>query len=402
MRGWLVLVVWLWVVAISAQHIRLNMIVKDERRVIERCLRSVRPLIDSWVIVDTGSTDGTQDLIRRLMWEWGMPGRLYEHPWVDFATNRNQALTHALELDAGHADPDSDSDPVDYILFMDADEELVLDPGFQLPCDLDKDFYYILTHYADLRYHRVQLISARVPGWRWQGVVHEAVDSPHAHTHGTLQGVYNQVRPEGSRSTDPDKYRKDAEALFRELVARPHNARTAFYLAQSFRDANDPYNALQWYQKRTHMASAFEEENFYARYQVALLQQQLGFPKEVRGAARSTVPSNPTPSFACMTVCRCWCRAISTRTSIGRHASNPCFIWDCTTWTKATMKLDTVYTRRLRAFLYPPPLTFCLSRAGSTNAAVGTIWPCVRSIRNDTRKPRGFCSRHSTCALDPF
>jgi glycosyltransferase involved in cell wall biosynthesis len=40
----------------------LNMIVKDEAHVIRRCLGSVRPLIDSWVIVDTGSSDGTQSL----------------------------------------------------------------------------------------------------------------------------------------------------------------------------------------------------------------------------------------------------------------------------------------------------------------------------------------------------
>ena len=48
-------------------RICLNMIVKDESQVIERCLRSVKPFIHAWAISDTGSTDGTQDIIRRVM-----------------------------------------------------------------------------------------------------------------------------------------------------------------------------------------------------------------------------------------------------------------------------------------------------------------------------------------------
>ena len=47
--------------AVKQQTLCLCMIVKNESRVIERCLSAVRPLIDYWVISDTGSTDGTQD-----------------------------------------------------------------------------------------------------------------------------------------------------------------------------------------------------------------------------------------------------------------------------------------------------------------------------------------------------
>src|SRR3954452_20956269 len=49
------------------QTVGLNMIVKDEAAVIARCIASVRPLIDSWAIVDTGSSDGPQEIVRELL-----------------------------------------------------------------------------------------------------------------------------------------------------------------------------------------------------------------------------------------------------------------------------------------------------------------------------------------------
>ena len=71
----------------------LHMIVKDEAPVIERCLRSVLPMIDWWVISDTGSTDGTQEIVRRTM--AGTDGLLLERPWVSFGHNRQEALDAA-------------------------------------------------------------------------------------------------------------------------------------------------------------------------------------------------------------------------------------------------------------------------------------------------------------------
>ena len=66
----------------ATPHIRLNMIVKNEANAILRCLESVKPYIDSWVIVDTGSTDGTQTIIQYYM--QAIPGQLFELPWKNF------------------------------------------------------------------------------------------------------------------------------------------------------------------------------------------------------------------------------------------------------------------------------------------------------------------------------
>ena len=110
---------------VDGQTVCLSMIVKNEASVITRCLSSVRPIIDYWVIVDTGSTDGTQDAIRSLMMD--LPGGLYERPWHDFAHNRNEAL----DLARPHGK---------YVLIIDADDVLEFDKGFQTPI-LEADSY---------------------------------------------------------------------------------------------------------------------------------------------------------------------------------------------------------------------------------------------------------------------
>ena len=128
----------------SAPSIALSMIVKNEAHVIARCLESVRPLLTHWVIVDTGSTDGTQEVIRASM--AGIPGELHERPWKDFAHNRNEAL----ELARGKAD---------YVLVIDADDLLAIPEGFALPA-LASDAYQLRVEDAGTVYWRTHLFRA--------------------------------------------------------------------------------------------------------------------------------------------------------------------------------------------------------------------------------------------------
>lgn len=88
--------------------ISLCMIVKNEARFLEKALRSVQNVVDEIIVVDTGSTDGTQDIARRF------GARVESRTWCDdFAWARNEALALATRR---------------WILVLDADE--VLNPGF--------------------------------------------------------------------------------------------------------------------------------------------------------------------------------------------------------------------------------------------------------------------------------
>ncbi|WP_052682166.1 glycosyltransferase [Saccharothrix sp. ST-888] len=136
-----------------ASSICLCMIVKDEAAVIERCLASVCDLVHTWVISDTGSTDGTQALIRRAF--DGIPGELHEEPWVNFGRNRTLNIEHAR----GKAD---------YLLLIDAD--MVVRRDGALPA-LTADSY-MLRHVADQECRIKRLVRGDM-AWRYEGAIHE-------------------------------------------------------------------------------------------------------------------------------------------------------------------------------------------------------------------------------------
>jgi glycosyltransferase involved in cell wall biosynthesis len=250
-----------------ASTICLNMIVKNEAPVMTRCLASVLPFVDAWMIVDTGSTDGTQAIIRNAA--RSKPGELHERPWASFGHNRSEAL----QLARGMAD---------YVLFIDADEMLRLPPSFDLPA-LDGDGYYLSCEYAGTTYGRCALVSAALP-WRWEGVVHEYLTCDQPFTLQTLAGPTIVVAHDGARSRDPLTYLKDAALLEEALAHDPDNARNVFYLAQSYRDAGELARSRDVYRRRAGMGG-WDEEVWFSLFQAAILEERLGADAAVVSAA---------------------------------------------------------------------------------------------------------------------
>ena len=252
-----------WIEAKSSdgKTVCLNMIVKNESSVIRRSMGSAKSFIDYWVVVDTGSTDGTQEIIKDFMKD--IPGELHERPWVNFGHNRNEAL----KLAKGKAD---------YVLIIDADDEFVISSDFKLP-ELDKDSYLMRIDYADLVYYRPHLIKNKLP-WRWEGVLHEYLTVDKANHFGPiLQGIACKITNDGARSQDPQKMLKDIEILKNALKTEPNNARYVFYLAQSYKDANLYEESIETYKKRANMGD-WDQEIYWSLLQVAILQGLLKKP----------------------------------------------------------------------------------------------------------------------------
>lgn len=236
----------------------LNMIVRDEARVIERCLASVKPHIDHWVIVDTGSVDDTPQRIQAAL--AGLPGSLHHRPWKNFGHNRTEALNLAREQ-------------ADYLLFIDADETLRSQADFRWP-QLVGPAYSLEARFNELSYDRVSLVHTGLP-WRWEGVLHEYLEAGQPVSQPRVPGIHIQVSPDGARSNDPHKFEKDAAVLEAALREEPDNTRYVFYLAQSYRDAGQWAKARQQYARRMVMGG-WDEEAWYARYEFARLSERLG------------------------------------------------------------------------------------------------------------------------------
>jgi glycosyltransferase involved in cell wall biosynthesis len=231
------------------------MIVKNEGVVIRRCLESVRGFIDYWLICDTGSTDDTKAAVYETLTD--LPGQLVDSMWVDFGYNR----TEALRLAARHAD---------YSLILDADMiARVTDPQFKTTLDADA---YLLRYEGETRYYQIMLVSNQ-HAFHYVGATHEYITSETAAAPVTLDSVsLVHLHDGGSRS---DKFVRDRELLLRTLEHDPGDARSMFYLAQTYRDLGDIDQAIAWYQRRI-AAGGWDEEVWYAKYQVGRLLARRG------------------------------------------------------------------------------------------------------------------------------
>jgi tetratricopeptide (TPR) repeat protein len=239
------------------------MIVKNEAPVITRCLSSVKQLIDYWVIVDTGSTDGTQEIIKQSLKD--IPGELHERPWKDFAHNRNEAL--ALAKGKG-----------DYILIIDADDTVDVSPTFAAP-HLTCGSYRLLVRLDDLSFQRDHLIASSLP-WKWIGVVHEALTCDEPHTTELLSGLTYRVGHGGARERDPQTYRNDITILEEALREEPTNGRTMFYLALTHKTIHQYEEAVTWFQKRIELGGNGQEV-FWSAFQLALCESMLSKPHDI-------------------------------------------------------------------------------------------------------------------------
>lgn len=242
----------------------LNMIVKNESRIILRLLNTVVPLIDAYCICDTGSTDNTVELIETFMREHHITGKIVSEPFRDFGYNRTFALNEAVGMG-------------DYILLLDADMYLsgdALSHPHEFKRSLTKDCYHVCQGSPTYFYKNVRIVRNN-KGYSYWGVTHEYVVTPEGTEYGVIENATLFIQDVGDGGAKTDKFERDIRLLSKGLEEHPNNDRYTFYLANSLRDAGRVSEAINMYKSRIAIGGWIEEV-WYSYYNMGKCYATLG------------------------------------------------------------------------------------------------------------------------------
>lgn len=240
------------------------LIVRNESKVIQRCLDSLVGLVDQIAIVDTGSTDDTLRVIE------GLPYRpkiyLNQRPWVNFGHNRTELVRLA-------------SPKADYLLMVDADQTA----HGSFPVDLTADAYRVALQSGALAWDNTLLIRSALP-WRYVGVTHEYLTCDQQIKTERLEGFSLTEHADGGDRPPgyQPRWEWDAAQLEREVAKPNPSPRDVFYLARTYDDlaATRPADpragdwrgqAIRRYSHRSQMAGGYQDEAWWSLYRLGAL-----------------------------------------------------------------------------------------------------------------------------------
>jgi glycosyltransferase involved in cell wall biosynthesis len=233
----------------------LILMVKNESRIIERCMKAVEGVVDAFCVTDTGSTDNTRDIVKEFLKTH--KGCLIECEWKNFGHNRSISFdgTQAFLRDTlkwNLADT--------YGLLLDGD--MVFVPGSLKSQPLGDIGYSIMQIAGNLQYPNCRLVRMDYP-WKCKGVTHEYWDG----TTTALSKEICHIDDRNDGGCKSDKFTRDAALLEKGLEEEPDNARYMFYLAQTYHSLGRWKDSAEMYKKRI-TAGGWYEEVWYSHYMI--------------------------------------------------------------------------------------------------------------------------------------
>jgi len=237
----------------------LCMIVKNAGSLLEQVLTENLPIIDRWCILDTGSTDGTQDVIRRVL--ANKKGILYEEPFVDFKVSRNRCL----EL-AGLT--------CKFILMLDDTYSVRGDlRSFltEVRGDQFSDSFSLMIQSDDTEYYSNRIIKSTTQ-LRYIHTIHEVITDKN-NINVTVppnKAVIFDHRADYMEKRTNDRKQFDLGLLFKEVEDYPDDPRALYYIAQTYGCIGDELHKAEYFEKRiNHPVQGYVQEKIDACFELA-------------------------------------------------------------------------------------------------------------------------------------
>jgi glycosyltransferase involved in cell wall biosynthesis len=263
----------------------LTQIMKNESHVAHRMLNSIKPIVDGIVVIDTGSTDDSIDVVRKWGEDNGIETHVFERPFDNFENSRNESFNKAREIFLNREDGHTY-----YNFWLDFDEQIEIDNSFNKE-GIRKDLYMFNTFIGNMKYTRNELCRLDKP-FRFYGPVHEfIVCDDKSITSDIMTGLTVRVSMDGGswQSNIPEKYKSHAHVLERYIDADRKDPRWIFYTAQSYHDsACVPNNreeneerlrrSLKYYKERISRPDGYYEEVYYSQLRVGSIMRAMEEP----------------------------------------------------------------------------------------------------------------------------
>jgi glycosyltransferase involved in cell wall biosynthesis len=267
--------------------VALVMMVKNEKLRLEYSFNSVKDFTDTFIILDTGSTDNTMDICKEYCAKHNIKLFLKEEPFINFEVTRNASLDWADEALTTKNKEMVEKKDQRYLLFLDCNDELKsgqellnfvhnyrgTGTGFFL-----KQQWWTGNKFDS--YFNIRMVKSHC-GWRYKGVVHEYIKTPIKEY--DVKERLDSVILYQDRTSDDDKslkrFNRDKDMLFNAYLKNPSEPRTLFYLAQTCGCLTLPNEAYQYYLMRVKY-DGFLEEVFHSYLRLGELSMVLGHPWE--------------------------------------------------------------------------------------------------------------------------
>lgn len=229
------------------------MMVRDEAEWITPALESALALgVTSWLIADTGSKDDTKLVVQQTLGH--LPGEIVDLPWEGHRATRTALFRRAQ----GRAD---------WLLMLDADMTISGTAPILAPHEQSFDAYRATIKQDGWEYSMLVLFRGD-RAWSYEGVVHSYPDIVgESWSAASSDLVIEDRRPGAFR---PEKLQEDARALEKALEDNPLDARSSYYLAQTYEDMGRAGDAIREFGRRA-LLGGWDEERYVAKYRRARL-----------------------------------------------------------------------------------------------------------------------------------